>query len=57
MSRCVEPSAGASPGVLASPDLGLASDDEALPSAVTAYLDAAGECFWHETERIAREHL
>lgn len=38
-------------------DLGLASDDEALPGAVTAYLDAADECFWHETERIAREHL
>jgi hypothetical protein len=38
-------------------DLGLAPGDEALPGAVTAYLDAAGESFWHETERIAREHL
>ncbi len=38
-------------------DLGLAPGDEALPGAVTAYLDAAGESFWHETARIVREHL
>lgn len=37
-------------------DLGL-DDDQLPPDAVTAYLDAADETFWRETERIAREHL
>ena len=37
-------------------DLGL-EDDQPPSDAVTAYLDAADETFWHETERIAREHL
>jgi len=37
-------------------DLGL-DDNQLPPGAVTAYLDAAAESFWHETERIAREHL
>jgi Domain of unknown function (DUF4314) len=37
-------------------DLGL-DDDQLPPDAVTAYLHAAEETFWHETERIAREHL
>jgi hypothetical protein len=38
-------------------DLSLDHEDELPPDAVTAYLDAAGESFWHETERLAREHL
>ena len=38
-------------------DLGLDGEDQLLPDAVTAYLDAADRAFWHETERIAREHL
>lgn len=37
-------------------DLGL-DDDQLPPAAATAYLDAAAETFWHQTERIAREHL
>jgi hypothetical protein len=31
--------------------------DQLPPDAVTAYLGAAEATFWHETERIAREHL
>ena len=38
-------------------DLGLDGEDQLPPDAVTAYLDAADRAFWHETERIAREHL
>ena len=38
-------------------DLGLDDEDQLFPDAVTAYLDAAAETFWHETERLAREHL
>ena len=38
-------------------DLGLDSEDQLPPGAVTAYLDAADQTFWDETERIAREHL
>jgi hypothetical protein len=38
-------------------DLSLDDEDQLPPDAVTAYLDAAAESFWHETERIAREHL
>ena len=38
-------------------DLGLDGEDQLPPDAVTAYLDAAAETFWRETERIAREHL
>ena len=38
-------------------DLGLDGEDQLPPDAVTAYLDAADQTFWHETERIAREHL
>ena len=38
-------------------DLGLDGEDQLPPDAVTAYLDAAGQAYWHETERLAREHL
>ena len=38
-------------------DLGLDGEDKLPPDVVTAYLDAAAETFWHETGRIAREHL
>ena len=38
-------------------DLGLDGEDQLPPDAVTAYLEAADRAFWHETERIAREHL
>jgi len=38
-------------------DLGLDSEDQLPPGAVPAYLDAADQTFWDETERIAREHL
>ena len=37
--------------------LGLDGEDQLPPDAGTAYLDAAAETFWHETERLAREHL
>jgi hypothetical protein len=38
-------------------DLSLDGEDQLPPDAVTAYLDAAAGSFWHETERLAREHL
>ena len=38
-------------------DLGLDGENQLIPDAVTAYLDAADESFWHETERLARQHL
>ena len=38
-------------------DLGLDGEDQLPPGAVTAYLAAADQTFWDETERIAREHL
>lgn len=38
-------------------DLGLADGDPAMADAATAYLDAASESFWHEVERLARDHL
>jgi len=38
-------------------DLGLDGEDQLPPGAVTAYLDAADQTFWDETERLAREHL
>lgn len=38
-------------------DLSLDDEDQLPPDAVTAYLDAAARTFWHETERLAREHL
>ena len=38
-------------------DLGLDGEDQLLPDAATAYLDAAAESFWHETERLACQHL
>ena len=38
-------------------DLGLDGEDQLAPDAVTAYLDAAAQTFWHETEHIARAHL
>lgn len=34
---------------------GTYADD--LDSAATAYLDAAGLAFWHEVERVARDHF
>ena len=50
------PAAGTAEADLAR-DLGLDSEDQLLPGAATAYLDAADQTFWDETERIAREHL
>jgi len=38
-------------------DLGLDGEDQLPPAAVTAYLDAADQAFWHRAERIARRHL
>jgi hypothetical protein len=38
-------------------DLGLDGEDQLIPDAATDYLDAADESFWHETERLARQHL
>ena len=38
-------------------DLGLDGEDQLPPGAVTAYLDAADQTFWNQTERLAREHL
>jgi len=38
-------------------DLGLDGEDQLIPDAATAYLDAADESFWHQTERLARQHL
>ena len=38
-------------------DLGLDGEDQLPPDAVTAYLAAADQAFWDETERLAREHL
>jgi len=38
-------------------DLSLDDEDQLPPDAVTAYPDAAARTFWHETERLAREHL
>jgi hypothetical protein len=38
-------------------DLGLDGEDQLPPGAAIAYLDAADQTFWHETERLAREHL
>jgi hypothetical protein len=38
-------------------DLGLDSEDQLPPGAATAYLAAADQTFWDETERLAREHL
>jgi hypothetical protein len=37
--------------------LGLDDEDQLPPGAVTAYLDAADQTFWDETERLARDHL
>jgi hypothetical protein len=38
-------------------DLGLDGEDQLPPDTPTVYLDAAAETFWHETERLARQHL
>ena len=38
-------------------DLGLDGGDQLPPGAATAYLAAADQTFWDETERLAREHL
>jgi hypothetical protein len=38
-------------------DLGLDGEDQLIPDAATAYLDGADESFWHETGRLARQHL
>ena len=55
-SLACPPAAGTAEADLAR-DLGLDGGDQLLPGAVTAYLDAADQTFWDETERLAREHL
>jgi len=38
-------------------DLGLDPDSDAMTDATEAYFTAAGEAFWAEAERIARERV